>query len=72
MHGLLREINVAEGEAVVRGQALVVLEAMKMQHELQAGIDGIVTSISREPGAQLAAGELILEIEPAEAAANRP
>ena len=72
MHGLLREINVAEGEAVVRGQALLVLEAMKMQHEVQAGIDGIVSSICREPGAQLAAGELILEIEPAEAVADHP
>jgi multidrug efflux pump subunit AcrA (membrane-fusion protein) len=35
-----------------------------------AGIDGIVRSISREPGAQVAAGELILEIEPAESGAD--
>jgi len=65
MHGLLREINVVEGEAVVRGQALLVLEAMKMQHQVQAGIDGIVTSLCRQAGVQVAAGELILEIEPA-------
>ena len=70
MHGLLREVSVAEGERVVRGQCLLVLEAMKMQHEVLAGIDGIIRSISREPGAQVAAGELILEIEPAESGAD--
>jgi geranyl-CoA carboxylase alpha subunit len=66
MHGLLREVSVAEGERVVRGQCLLVLEAMKMQHEVLAGVDGVVSSITREPGAQVAAGDLILEIEPAE------
>ena len=65
MHGLLREINVAEGDTVVPGQCLLVLEAMKMQHEVQAGIGGVVTSLCRHAGAQVAAGELILEIEPA-------
>jgi biotin carboxyl carrier protein len=50
---------------VTRGQALLVLEAMKMQHEVQAGVDGIVTEIRREAGARVAAGELLLEIEPA-------
>jgi len=65
MHGLLREVNVAEGDTVVRGQCLLVLEAMKMQHEVQAGIGGVVTSLCREVGAQVVAGELILEIEPA-------
>jgi len=72
MHGLLREINVALGEAVVRGQGLLVLEAMKMQHEVQAGVDGIVTSIWREAGAQVAAGDPILEIEPADPGPDPP
>jgi len=72
MHGLLREINVSLGEAVVRGQRLLVLEAMKMQHEVQAGVDGIVTSIWREAGTQVAAGDPILEIEPAGPEADPP
>jgi len=72
MHGLLREINVAEGATVARGQCLLVLEAMKMQHEVQAGIDGVVTSICRAAGTQVAAGELILEIEPAALPADHP
>ena len=66
MHGVLRAINVAAGDRVVRGQRLLVLEAMKMQHEVQAGIDGMVTSICREAGSQVAAGELILELEAVE------
>jgi geranyl-CoA carboxylase alpha subunit len=69
MHGVLRAINVAEGDRVVRGQCLLVLEAMKMQHEVQAGIDGIVVSICREVGTQVAAGDLILQLEPAAPAA---
>jgi geranyl-CoA carboxylase alpha subunit len=64
MHGLLREIRVAEGAAVARGQCLLVLEAMKMQHEVLAGAAGVVASIRCEAGAQVAAGELLLEIEP--------
>jgi biotin carboxyl carrier protein len=47
----------------------LVLEAMKMQHEVLAGIDGVVASIRCEVGGQVAAGELLLEIEPAAAAA---
>ena len=72
MHGLLREISVAEGDRVVRGQCLLVLEAMKMQHGVQAGIDGVVASVDREAGTQVAAGDLILEIEPSEQAVDRP
>jgi len=63
MHGLLRSINVTAGEAVVRGQCLLVLEAMKMQHEVLAGIDGTVVAVRGEAGRQVAAGELLLEIE---------
>ena len=43
-----------------------MLEAMKMQHELTAAIDGIVCAIKATEGNQLAAGDLILVIEPSE------
>ncbi len=64
MHGRLVEISVAEGAAVRKGDRLAVLEAMKMQHELVAGIDGKVARVAGSPGSQIAAGDLILEIEP--------
>jgi geranyl-CoA carboxylase alpha subunit len=65
MHGKLLEISVREGTGVCKGDRLAVLEAMKMQHEIVAGIDGRVASIAALPGSQIAAGSLILEIEPA-------
>jgi len=66
MHGLITEIAVAPGAAVNRGTRLVVLEAMKMQHEVRAEVGGVVTAVHCETGRQVAADELILEIEPAD------
>ncbi|WP_405223800.1 acetyl/propionyl/methylcrotonyl-CoA carboxylase subunit alpha [Lentisalinibacter sediminis] len=66
MHGLITEVAVAPGATVTRGTRLLVLEAMKMQHEVCAEIDGVVTAVHCEAGRQVAADELILEIEPAD------
>ena len=49
-----------------KGDRLAVLEAMKMQHELIAEIDGRVKRIAAASGVQIAARDLILEIEPAQ------
>lgn len=65
MHGLLLEICVSEGEQVTKGQKLAILEAMKMQHEILAAIDGRISSVAATPNTQIAADALILEIEPA-------
>lgn len=64
MHGRLAEISVGEGARVRKGDRLAVLEAMKMQHELTAEVDGRVVLIAATAGAQIAARDLILEIEP--------
>ncbi len=45
MPGLIVAIAVSEGEAVKKGQTVVVLESMKMENELKAPRDGTVTSI---------------------------
>jgi len=66
MHGQLLEINVALGEPVQKGQRLLVLEAMKMQHEILAGVDGVVIAVEAKAGEQVAADELIIEIEASE------
>lgn len=63
MHGQLLEICVRRGAKVKRGDRLAILEAMKMQHEIEANVDGIVASISAKSGTQIAAGDIILEIE---------
>ena len=64
MHGQLLEILVAEGDSVAKGDKLAVLEAMKMQHEILAEVDGVVVSVAAEAGVQITADQKILEIEP--------
>jgi len=66
MHGQLLEILVSAGEPVKKGDKIAVLEAMKMQHEILAEIDGDVISIDAKAGTQIAADDLIMEIKAAD------
>ncbi len=66
MHGRLLEILVTEGSPVRKGDRLAVLEAMKMQHEITARVDGVVREIFRKPGDQVAGNDRILGIDVAE------
>ena len=66
MHGALLEVFVTKGETVSRGQRLAILEAMKMQHEILAEIDGTVKDVFVTAGTQIAADTLIIEIEETE------
>ena len=63
MHGKLVEIFVQAGVAVRKGSRLAVLEAMKMQHELLSEVDGVVREVHGNPDAQVAADDLLFEIE---------
>ena len=54
MDGRIVAIKVAPGDTVVRGQTLVVLEAMKIQHQLKAVLDARVESVSVQEGQQVA------------------
>ena len=62
MPGLVVDILVKKGQKVARGDALAVLEAMKMQHQIAAPIDGVVTGIDASKGDQLASGDLMIDI----------
>lgn len=64
MHGNLLELMVAEGDEVEVGQELAVMEAMKMEHRLNAEVAGTVIAINASAGDQLAGGTVILEISP--------
>jgi len=57
MAGTVVQVAVGAGEAVHAGQLLLVLEAMKMEHEIRAEFDGTVLSVA------VRAGELVLEDE---------
>lgn len=63
MHGQLLEIFVSAGDTVTTGQRIAILEAMKMQHEILAEIDGQVTAVMAKAGTQIAADDLIMEID---------
>ena len=43
--GLIREVLVAEGDQVKKGQKIMVLEAMKMENEINADSDGTIISL---------------------------
>ncbi|MFT5039173.1 MAG: geranyl-CoA carboxylase alpha subunit [Hyphomicrobiaceae bacterium] len=63
MHGALLEVLVAVGDRVEPGTRLAILEAMKMQHELEAEVCGVVTEVLAAAGTQVAADELLMTIE---------
>lgn len=59
--GVIRKVYVEEGQAVRRGEALLVLEAMKMQNDLLAKEGGDVKSIHVKTGEMVAKGQLLME-----------
>jgi propionyl-CoA carboxylase alpha chain len=61
MPGLVRAINVVEGQEVKTGEALCTVEAMKMENILRAERDATVKSIKAKPGDSLAVDAVILE-----------
>jgi biotin carboxyl carrier protein len=65
MPGRVVDIRVAEGDAIAAGQALVVLEAMKMQNEIQSDRAGVVKRVHVTPGQAVEGGDPLVEIESA-------
>jgi pyruvate carboxylase subunit B len=63
MPGLIVRINVLAGEAVIAGQGLVVMEAMKMENELRASAAGVVRRVHVEAGRAVEKGTLLIELE---------
>jgi acetyl/propionyl-CoA carboxylase alpha subunit len=73
MPGLIVALKTAPGEAVAAGQAILVMEAMKMQNELSAEADGVVEAVHVAVGQSVEAGQALLTLgPPAGAAAGGP
>ena len=66
MPGKLIAVEVKQGETVTKGQKLLTLEAMKMEHSLVAPFDGIVAELNASEGAQVSEGTLLARIEKGE------
>ena len=62
MPGQVRAVNVKEGDAVTKGQTLLVLEAMKMEIRIQAPMDGIVDKLSVKVGQTVEREQILIEI----------
>ncbi|RJF85360.1 acetyl/propionyl/methylcrotonyl-CoA carboxylase subunit alpha [Sphingomonas cavernae] len=65
MPGRIIAVDVAAGASVAKGQKLVTLEAMKMEHSLVAPFDGTVAELNAEAGGQVSEGTLLVRIEKA-------
>ncbi len=63
MPGKVIAVDVAAGEAVTKGQRLLVLEAMKMEHALTAPFDGTVTELSVSAGSQVQVEAVLAVVE---------
>jgi len=62
MQATVVKVAVAEGDAVVKGDLILVLEAMKMEQPLVAHKDGTVTGLTATVGATVASGHVLLSI----------
>ena len=63
MPGRIIAVEVEEGDTVTKGQKLLTLEAMKMEHSLTAPFDGVVAELNAEAGSQVQVEALLVRIE---------
>jgi 3-methylcrotonyl-CoA carboxylase alpha subunit len=66
MPGRVIAVEVRQGDTVSKGQKLLTLEAMKMEHSLLAPFDGIVAELEAREGAQVTEGTLLVRVEKGE------
>lgn len=62
MPGLIIKVPVALGEAVSKGQTLVILESMKMENELKSPRDGVVLNVYVDAGASVEKGQKLITV----------
>jgi 3-methylcrotonyl-CoA carboxylase alpha subunit len=63
MPGRIIAVEVAAGDAVTKGQKLLTLEAMKMEHSLTAPFDGVVAELNAEVGTQVQVDAVLVHVE---------
>jgi len=63
MPGKVVKLYKKEGDPVIKGETVLILEAMKMENEIKSGADGVIKSVNIIEGQTLEAGFLMIEIE---------
>jgi len=66
MPGRVISVEVRQGDRVAKGQKLLTLEAMKMEHSLVAPFEGVVAELEAAEGAQVSEGTLLVRVEQGE------
>ena len=62
--GTVFRITVAPGDQVRASQEIIIVESMKMEHPVEAGVDGVVESVLVAEGETIAAGQVLVRITP--------
>ncbi len=63
MPGKVTAVEVSQGEKVAKGQRLLTLEAMKMEHAMTAPFDGVISELSASAGEQVKEGQMLVRVE---------
>ena len=63
MPGKVVKVLTTEGAVVNQGDTLLILEAMKMENEIKAGLDGLLKPVHVKEGEAIDSGHLMIEIE---------
>ncbi|SDA43532.1 sodium-extruding oxaloacetate decarboxylase subunit alpha [Methanobrevibacter millerae] len=63
MQGMVIKVNVNVGDKVSEGSTIAVIEAMKMENDIQSEVEGVVKEIFVEPGDAVSAGDILMVIE---------
>ncbi len=63
MPGKIIEVLVRDGAAVLRGEPLLILEAMKMQNEIQSPVNGHITRVLAKSGTNVMKDDVLIEIK---------
>lgn len=62
MPGTINDVRVKVGDSIKKGTVLLILEAMKMENEIIASCDGIVSAVNVSKGASVSAGDTLITI----------
>lgn len=63
MPGKLLDVLVREGSTILRGEPLVILEAMKMQNEIQSPVNGTIVKVHAKPNTNVMKDDVLVEIK---------